>query len=170
MLIQKELQKHRELMKEDQGLGDKLEHRLADMEAQNEVRFSSQLDQMRKELEEQFELKLKQATNSNSNFDKKLDKVASSILNAVDQKFMKDCELKQKIFYKLDERLDKLETDLGKKTQELTNLLNSKIMSTKTEINETYQELRRSCKVMIEELDNDDLSKYIFANLLILVF
>lgn len=146
-------------MRDDHSLEGKLEQRLADIEAQNEVRLGSQLDQLRKELEEQFEIKLKQATSSSNNFDKKLDKVASSILHAVDQKFTKDCELKQKIFYKLDERLDKLETDLGKKTQELTNLLNSKILSTKTEINETYQELRRSCKVMIEELDNEDISK-----------
>lgn len=146
-------------MRDDHSLEGKFEQRLADIEAQNEVRFGSQLDQLRKELEEQFEAKLKQATSSSNNFDKKLDKVASSILHAVDQKFTQDCELKQKIFYKLDERLDKLETDLGKKTQELTNLLNSKILSTKTEINETYQELRFSCKVMIEELDNEDISK-----------
>ena len=123
----------------------------------DEVRLQEQLSVLKIDIEKKFESKLKMI--SQTNFEKRIDKVANSILNAVDQKFHKDAELKQKIFYKLDERLNDVESMLSKKYNELTNLMNSKVMSTKTELDESIQELRRTCKVMVEQIDTDNISK-----------
>ncbi|CAI2373141.1 unnamed protein product [Moneuplotes crassus] len=124
-----------------------------------ELRLQEQLSVLHVELEKKFESKLKHALQTQP--DKKVDKVAASILKAVDQKFHKDAELKQKIFYKLDERLNQVEGNLNKKSNELTNLVNSKVMCCKTELNEAIQELRRTCKIMIDQIDTTNIKKLI---------
>ena len=108
-------------------------------------------------MEKKFDAKLKIALQSQP--EKRMDKVASSILKAVDHKFHKDAELKQKIFYKLDENLNQVETEISKKSSELTNLINSKVMSSRTELDESIQELRRTCKIMVEQIDTENISK-----------
>jgi DNA repair exonuclease SbcCD ATPase subunit len=101
--------------------------------------------------EEKLESRLKQS--AITAIEKRLDKVASSILSAVDQKLNKDSGLQQKLFNKLDEKLNKVESDLTKKSIELTNLMNSKIMSSRTETNETIQDLQRTYKIIVEPID-----------------
>jgi hypothetical protein len=101
--------------------------------------------------EEKLESRLKQS--AISAIEKRLDKVASSILSAVDQKLNKDSTLQQKLFNKLDEKLTKVESDLTKKSTELTNLMNSKIMSSRTETNETIQDLQRTYKIIVDQID-----------------
>jgi len=55
--------------------------------------------------------------------------------------------------------MDKFEGDLAKKSQELSNLINSRILNTKTEMNEGLSEVKRSCKLMVDQLDPDQLRK-----------
>jgi hypothetical protein len=102
--------------------------------------------------EEKLESRLKQS--AISALEKRLDKVASSILSAVDQKLNKDAGMQQKIFFtKLDEKISKVESDLAKKSAELTNLINSKILSSKTETSEAIQDLQRTYKIIVGQID-----------------
>ena len=111
------------------------------------VDLENQVKHIGAQLEQKFEARIKQMTAS------KMDKVASSILHAVDQKFSKDSELKQKIFYKLDERISTCENEISHKGSEMGNLINSKIMSLRTEFEDSIKEIRRTCKIMVEQID-----------------
>lgn len=138
---------------------------MRDFQHQTREHIDIQLDRMKTELTELYEARLKQLSHSANNSDKKLDKAAANILTAVDKKMTKDCELKQKIFYKLDERLNQLETDLTKKSTELTNLFTSKLMSSKTEFNESLNEVKRGFRTLAEQIDIESISKHICINI-----
>lgn len=120
--------------------------------AQMHQKHEDLLSKLPKIDEEKLEVRLKQS--AISALEKRLDKVASSILSAVDQKLNKDTVMQQKIFFaKLDEKIGKVESDLVKKSAELTNLINSKIMSSKTETSETIQDLQRTYKIIVGQID-----------------
>lgn len=123
-----------------------------------EKKINQELHHLQQEIDSKVEQRLKQILHNFANQEKRIDKVASSILSAVDQKFIKDCELKQQIFYKMDERMDVFDSELLKKSNELSNLIATKISNTKSEFNEICQEIKRSWKAMIDEVNTSNQS------------
>lgn len=160
VLIQKELKRHKDLLSGHQPSSDRSSAKFKQLEENFEHRLEQKLGQLRNELETKFENRIKHLTQTCNSQEKQIDKMGSSILKAVDQKFSKDNELKQRVFYKLDERMDKFEADFIRKNNELTNLVNSKVLNAKTELEENCQEIKKSCKTMIQEIDTSKIRKY----------
>lgn len=90
MLIQKELKKHKELLSDDQTSDHRFDTKIKQFEEVVEKKVNQELQHIRQEIETKFEQRLKQLAHNYANQEKRIDKVASSILGAVDQKFIKD--------------------------------------------------------------------------------
>ena len=123
--------KHKELLVDDQSLEHRIEERFKHIDEQIEKRINQEMVHIKQEIDSKIEQRMKQFAHGFASQEKRIDKVASSILSAVDQKFIKDWELKQQIFYKMDERMDVFDSELLKKSNELSNLINSKVSNTK---------------------------------------
>jgi phenylalanyl-tRNA synthetase alpha subunit len=65
-----------------------------------------ELAQFKTNLEKAISTKLKYISQSVTHQEKKMDKIASSILHSVDQKFQREIEVKRKVTEKLEERMD----------------------------------------------------------------
>lgn len=56
--------------------------------------------------------------------------------------------------------MDKFEMDLKQKSTEMGNLITSKVLSTKTEFNESLQEVRRNFKSFSDQINIDEIRKF----------
>lgn len=61
--------------------------------------------------------------------------------------------------------MDVFDSEILKKSNELTNMINSKISNTKSEFNEICQEIKRTCKAMIDEVNTSNQSNCVINDL-----
>ena len=125
-------------------------------------KIESGLTQLKQDIDGRINHKLKHFSQGFSSQEKRIDKVASSILTAVDQKFIKDCDLKQQIFTKMEERMDAFDKELNIKSKELSDMISNKITIIKNEFNEMSKETKRSWKLMIEGVKSSGTSNAYF--------
>ena len=143
----------------------KFEEKIKFIEDQAMQKIESGLTQLKQDIDGRINHKLKHFSQGFSSQEKRIDKVASSILTAVDQKFIKDCDLKQLIFTKMEERMDVFDKELNIKSKELSDMISNKITIIKNEFNEMSKETKRSWKLMIEGVKSSGTSNAYFNSI-----
>ena len=131
------------MLSEEQTLEQKFEERIKLIEAQAIQSFEDKLSQLKQDIDGRIGHKLKQFSHGFSDQEKRIDKVATSIFTAVDQKFIKDCELKQQIFAKMDERMNIFDKELNNKN-DLNDVISTKITNLRNEFSEIAKEVKQS--------------------------
>ena len=117
--------------------------------------------QLKHDFDGKIEQKFKHFSHSFSSQEKRIDKIANSIHSAVDQKFIKDWELKQQITTNLDERMEGFDKDMRNKLSDFHELISKKLVNLKNEVNEISQETKRNWQSMIEGWEVSNSSNFL---------